>query len=138
MSKDKKKNSIKRTASGQFIKGQSGNPAGGPKINRAREIAREHTEEAMQVLIDILHGKEFERTVTVTKEDGNPVTTTYVERPTMNDKRMAAKDITDRGWGKPTQPVGGDDEHDAISVVQTFNDLVRKVSEDSESDKEGE
>jgi hypothetical protein len=31
-------------------------------------------------------------------------------------KVQAATAMLDRGWGKPTQPIAGDDEHDPITV----------------------
>lgn len=70
-----------------FQPGQSGNPGGRPKGEaRVRDAAREHTDAALNVLVEAM---------------------------TDPDKRIAIKAaevLLDRGWGKPSQPVGGADE----------------------------
>jgi hypothetical protein len=66
----------------QFRPGQSGNPGGRPKGERSvREIAQQHTIEAMETLVHVMRtGKNSERV-------------------------QAATALLDRGWGKPTQSV---------------------------------
>ncbi|MBA9063122.1 hypothetical protein GGQ91_002510 [Methylobacterium fujisawaense] len=83
-----------------FQPGQSGNPGGRPKASaRVRDAAREHTEAAIQVLVDIAMSGESEAA-----------------------RVAAANAILDRGYGKPTQPIDGDGEGGAIptGIVVTF------------------
>lgn len=71
-----------------FQPGQSGNPGGRPKASaRVRDAAREHTEAALAVLVQIAKAGESEAA-----------------------RVAAANAILDRGYGKPTQPVDGDGE----------------------------
>jgi len=80
-----------------FQPGQSGNPGGRPKASaRVRDAAREHTEAAIQVLVDIALGGESEAA-----------------------RVAAANAILDRGYGKPSQPVDGDGEGGAILTGMT-------------------
>ena len=36
----------------------------------------------------------------------------------------AAIALLDRGWGKPTQPIAGDDDHDAIKTVTKVENVI--------------
>lgn len=68
-----------------FQPGQSGNPSGRPKENaQLKAAARAHTEAALNVLVMAL---------------GDEDTKTRI---------AAANALLDRGYGKPTQAVGGD------------------------------
>lgn len=70
-------------------KGVSGNPGGRPKIlGEVRELARQHTETALSTLIE------------VAKNPHSPAAA----------RVSAAQALLDRGWGKPSQPVGGADD----------------------------
>jgi hypothetical protein len=62
-----------------------------------RSLARAHTESAINVLAGIMHESSAPHAARVS----------------------AAVGLLDRGWGKPTQPVSGDDEADAIKLIIT-------------------
>lgn len=80
-------------------KGQSGNPSGRPKRalpdgRTIAEIAREHTELAVDVLVTIARDGESEQA-----------------------RVSAAEKLLDRGWGKATQPLGLDDDTRDIAAM---------------------
>ncbi|MBA9067177.1 hypothetical protein FHR71_000907 [Methylobacterium sp. RAS18] len=92
-----------------FQPGQSGNPGGRPKASaRVRDAAREHTEAALAVLVQIAKAGESEAA-----------------------RVAAANAILDRGYGKPTQPVDGDGEGGAIPVGLTVQFIRPAPSDDS-------
>ena len=69
----------------RFKPGQSGNPGGRPKeIGYVRDLAREHTEEAIEKLVAIMRSS--------TKE---------------SLCLAAAEALLSRGWGRPLQPMEG-------------------------------
>jgi hypothetical protein len=59
-----------------------------------RSLARGHTETAVNVLAGIMLSRDAPASARV----------------------AAATALLDRGWGKPTQPIAGDDDHDAVRV----------------------
>src|SRR5258708_14797794 len=78
--------------------GHSGNPGGRPKgLTQVRELARTHTEAAIAALAKIMQ-----------KEDSADQTVI-----------TAAVALLDRAWGRPTQPIAGDDE---VPPIKTEND----------------
>jgi hypothetical protein len=78
----------------RFEKGQSGNPGGRPKAyGEIRDLARQHTDLALQTLVEIAtHGENESARVT------------------------AANAILDRGWGKPAVPVVAADVPEVITL----------------------
>lgn len=77
-----------------FQPGQSGNPGGRPKLDpRLRDMARAKTEEAFAVILDCL---------------ADP------------DKKIAlraAEVLLDRGYGRPAQPISGDEDGAPIQAA---------------------
>ena len=71
-----------------YKKGESGNPGGRRKQDLSvRDAARQHTTKALETLIACL------------------------DPPTADNTRVAAANaLLDRGWGRATQPIGGDED----------------------------
>lgn len=89
-----------KPASSRWVKGQSGNPSGRPKlIGHVRELAQAYTEESIQTLVEIMRDKKAHAT----------------------SRAAAAQSLLDRGWGKAAQPVGGTDD---LPPIRTVRDLT--------------
>ena len=70
-----------------FKKGHSGNPGGRPKVvAEVKELAREHTSEAIETLVSIMANAESTPAARVS----------------------AANSLLDRGYGKPPQHITGE------------------------------
>lgn len=69
-------------------------------LTQIKSLARSHTDSAITVLAAIMNQTEAPPAARVS----------------------AATSLLDRGWGKPTQPIAGDDDADAIRL-----DLIRRV-----------
>src|SRR5438045_4792440 len=95
----------KRGDRGQWLPGSSPNPGGRPKIiEDIRDLARAHTETAINALVQI------------------------AEKGKQESARVAAASaLLDRGWGKPTQPISGD--KDAPPIGLSIEDQRREISE---------
>jgi hypothetical protein len=73
-----------------FVKGQSGNPSGRPKLvegQNMRELARAQTPAAIKTLADIMGNEELSEAARVS----------------------AANSLLDRAWGRPAQTLGDGD-----------------------------
>ena len=83
-----------RGAKGRWLPGASPNPGGRPAaLTEVRELARRHTAVAIAKLVKIAERGKSEMACIA-----------------------AATALLDRGWGKPTQPIAGDDEMPPVSV----------------------
>lgn len=88
--------------------GQSGNPGGRPKADyRIKELAKEKTEIALNTLAHICEHGESE-----------------------SARVSAAEALLNRGWGKPTQPVSGDDEMPPLQVHKIERVLIGADAKD--------
>jgi hypothetical protein len=95
-----------------FARGQSGNPGGRPKgLSDVRQLARKHTAAAIKKLSEIL--------VTGQSEQA---------------QIMAANSLLDRGWGKPTQPISGDDEMPPMKIDAraVLSDAIARIADAGE------
>lgn len=98
-----------RGSRGRWAPGVSPNPGGRPKvIADIRDLAREHSRTAIQALVDIAERGEHEAA-----------------------RVSAATALLDRGWGRPTQPLAGDDDMPAIgiSVADRDAEIARRQAE---------
>jgi hypothetical protein len=69
-----------------------------------KSLARSHTEAALNVLLGVMNQPEAPPAARV----------------------AASNSVLDRGWGKPTQPIAGDDDSDAIKIT-TIERLIVKA-----------
>jgi hypothetical protein len=91
-----------RLSNGRFPRGVSGNPGGQPKgLAEVRELARAYTRMAIDRLAHIAENGRAEMA-----------------------QIAASTALLDRGWGRPTQPIGGDD--DMPPVGQSIEERQRE------------
>ncbi len=98
-----------RPRTGQFLPGVSGNPGGRPRgVAEIRDLARQHTKTALDALAEI---------ATAGKSESARVS--------------AAAALLDRGYGRPTQPIAGDSDADAINlaIVSSHEAAIRAIGE---------
>ena len=100
-------NHVKRGARGKWLPGASPNPGGRPKVVAdIRDLARQYSDKAIATLVEI------------------------AERGKQENARVAASTaLLDRGWGKPTQPLAGDDDMPPIGIVDREAETARKRKE---------
>ena len=100
----RKQGGVRNDQDGRFRKGQSGNPGGRPKtVKDIQKLAREHTAEAMETIVQIL-------------KKGRPA-----------ERIQAAKIILERGWGRPPQQES--ESKPQGPIVPVINFCVREKTE---------
>jgi hypothetical protein len=67
-----------------------------------RSLARGHTEAAINTLVGVMNSVEAHPAARVS----------------------AATAILDRGWGKPTQPISGDEDGPAINIITKIERVI--------------
>lgn len=90
-----------------FRKGQSGNPGGRPKgLTQLRELARVHTQEAFETLIEIMRDKGAKEMA----------------------RLSAANSVLDRAWGRPIQDTGlEEDQNSKLPSEMTFQEMREEM-----------
>jgi hypothetical protein len=88
-----------------FKKGESGNPGGRPKeIKDVQALARSHTAEAIETLVEIMRNGKPDRA-----------------------RSAAAELLLDRGWGRAPQTIDIPDEREKILANLTDDELIERV-----------
>jgi len=67
-----------------------------------KSLARSHTETALNTLVGIMNQSEAPAAARV----------------------AAANSLLDRGWGKPTQPISGDDDAPALNIITRIERVI--------------
>jgi hypothetical protein len=76
-----------------------------------RSLARGHTEAAINTLVGVMNSGEAPPAARVS----------------------AATAILDRGWGKPTQPISGDDDAPALNIINRIERVVVDAPKQAEA-----
>ena len=72
-----------------------------------RSLARQHTEAAIRTLAEIMGNQDVNEAARIS----------------------AANSLLDRGWGKATQPISGDEEN-PLNVLHTIERVIVKANQD--------
>lgn len=92
-----------------FVKGKSGNPGGRPKEDpEVKALAREYTEEAVHRLAEWMRSDNAKASVS------------------------ASMALLDRGYGKPSQAIGGDDTMPPVQIAQVKRVIVHADAGDTD------
>jgi len=107
----------------KWTKGESGNPGGRPKgLGDIREIARKHTDTAIETLVNVL---------------GDP-------KANPSARVSAANALLDRGWGRPAQTLHAkiDSEDRNLEIDAALEgdarDLLNKIRGENTRESEAE
>lgn len=97
-------NSNKRHLTPRWKPGQSGNPLGRPPRHLdLAALAREHTVEAVEKLVEVMRGDDPSRAL------------------------YAVQQLLDRGWGKPITPIVDETPTESLSLLHLI--AARRVAE---------
>lgn len=66
--------------------------------------------ESLKLVEDVLDGKPLKVTTVVMVENGKMVKREGLTTPDVKDRLAALEWVSDRGFGKPTQPISGDED----------------------------
>ena len=96
-----------RDSTGRFRAGHSGNAGGRPRDeNKVAELARSHTTEAIDTLVDLMrHGKDD------------------------RVRGTAAQALLERGWGKPRVEVATTHKNNSESFIEALQAVAERVRE---------
>lgn len=86
----------------------AGRPPSSMQATRAASLAREHVEQAIAILVDLMHNAQSEHT-----------------------RVAAANAILDRGWGKPVAPTHLEGDNLDYNITVTWVDADKKAAPSS-------
>jgi hypothetical protein len=112
-------------------KGQSGNPNGRPKgWTEFRQLCRDAAPDMVKRLVSIANGETQTRLVTTTTKAGAVRITQEQFTPGLSYQIEAADKILDRAYGKPAQPLTGEDGEGPVQTIGRFEQLIVHVRHD--------